>query len=205
MPGTEEAHSGGRSLREIARQPVFVVAVLAAALGYGVMNLLMTATPIAMAFCEYPFATAAFVIQWHVLGMYGPGFFTGHLIRRFGVLSVIVAGVGVMGSGVATALAGTTIAHFWVALFLIGVGWNFMYTGGTTLVTEAYRPAEKAKTQGMNDFFVFGTMALSSFSSGALVNAAGWERMNVLALPFLALVAIAALLLMGTRGRARPA
>jgi MFS family permease len=204
-PSPEDRKAGGRSLGAIARQPVFIVAVLSAALGYGIMNLLMTATPLAMAFCSYPFATAAFVIEWHVVGMYAPGFFTGNLIRRFGVLTVIVAGVLLEAACVAVALSGNTIAHFWVALVLLGIGWNFMYTGGTALVTEAYSPAEKAKTQGLNDLFVFGTMAISSFSSGALVNQAGWERMNAASIPFLALVALAALWLMALRRRKRHA
>jgi len=187
-----QGHDGGRPLATIVRQPVFLVAVLAAALGYGVMNLLMVATPLAMSFCQHPFAAAAFVIQWHVVGMYAPGFVTGDLIRRFGALSVIVAGVLLVVGCVATALAGNTIAHFTFALVLLGVGWNFMYTGGTTLLTEAYEPAEKAKVQGLNDFIVFATMGVSSLSSGALVSSAGWERMNLGALPVLAAIAAAA-------------
>ena len=185
-------HGGGRPLSEIARAPVFVVAALSAALGYGIMNLLMTATPLAMSFCGYPFAAAAFVIEWHVVGMYAPGFVTGSLIQRFGALRVIVAGALLMAGCVAVALADNQIAHFWTALVLLGVGWNLMYTGGTTLLTEAYTPAEKAKTQGLNDFIVFAVMGVSSFSSGALIDVAGWERMNAIALPFIAVVTLAA-------------
>jgi MFS family permease len=192
-PTPEERGGGGRPLSVIVRQPTFVVAVLSGALGYGIMNLLMVATPLAMSFCSLPYAAAATVIQWHVVGMYGPGFFTGGLIRRFGVLNVILAGVVLVGGCVAVALNGNTLAHFVAALVLLGVGWNFMYTGGTTLLTETYRPAEKAKTQGANDFAVFATMGVSSFSSGALVSLAGWERMNVAALPVLAIVAVAVL------------
>ncbi len=125
--------------------------------------------------------------------MYAPGFVTGSLINRFGVLNVILAGVLVMALGAIIALAGITYGHFVAALVLIGVGWNFMYTGGTTLLTESYPPAEKARTQGANDFIMFSTMALSSFSSGALVSAAGWDVMNWGALPFLALVAVVVL------------
>jgi len=190
-PTAEERGGGGRPLRKIVRQPVFIVAALSGALGYGIMNLLMVATPLAMSFCSHPYGAAAMVIQWHVVGMYAPGFFTGSLIRRFGVLRVILAGIVLIGACVAVALNGNTIAHFLAALVLLGVGWNFMYTGGTTLLTESYRPAEKAKTQGANDFAVFATMGISSASSGALVSLAGWERMNAVALPVLATVALA--------------
>jgi MFS family permease len=192
-PTAEERAGGGRRLATIVRQPVFVVAALAGALGYGVMNLLMTATPIAMDFCGHPFTAAAFVIEWHVVGMYAPGFFTGSLIRRFGALNVILAGVAFALACVAVALEGTTVAHFTIALVLVGIGWNFMYTGGTTLLTEAYRPAEKARTQGANDVLVFATTVVSSLASGALVTAAGWEAMNRAALPLLAVIAGAAL------------
>jgi MFS family permease len=188
-PAAVEAAGGGRPLRIIVRQPVFLVAVLSAGLGYGLMNLLMTATPLAMSFCSHPYAQAAFVIEWHVVGMYAPGFVTGSLIRRFGILNIILAGIAVMAGGAVIALNGNTVAHFVVALTLIGAGWNFMYTGGTTLLTDAYRPGEKARTQGANDFIVFSIMGLSSFSSGALVSAAGWERMNLGVLPFLAFIA----------------
>lgn len=190
-PAREERSGGGRPLGEIVRQPVFVVAVISAAFGYGIMNLLMVATPLAMDFCSHPFAQAAMVIQWHVVGMYAPGLFTGSLIRRYGTLKVILAGVVLVGGCVAVALSGTTVTHFLVALALLGVGWNFMYTGGTTLLTESYAPAEKARAQGANDFAVFATMGVSSFSSGALVSVAGWERMNMLALPVLAVVVVA--------------
>jgi MFS family permease len=196
-------HGGGRPLSAIARQPVFVIAVVSAALGYGVMNLLMVATPLAMSFCQHPFSAAAFVIQWHVVGMYAPGFVTGDLIRRLGVLPVILIGVLLVGGCVATALAGDTIAHFTFALVLLGVGWNFMYTGGTTLLTESYEPVEKAKVQGLNDFVVFATMGLSSLSSGALVSSAGWERMNLGAIPLLVAIA-AAVGWLGWRRRGAP-
>ena len=180
---------GGRPLRQIVRQPVFVVAALSAVVGYGLMNLLMTATPLAMDFCGLPYAQAAFVISWHVVGMYAPGFVTGSLIDRFGVLNVILAGAAVMAAGALVALTGNALPHFLAALVLIGVGWNFMYTGGTALLTESYTPAEKARTQGANDFVMFSTMAISSFSSGAMVSTTGWEAMNVVALPVLAAVA----------------
>lgn len=205
MPAHADRTGGGRSLREIARQPVFIVAAMAAALGYGLMNLLMTATPLAMSFCSHPYSAAALVIEWHVVAMYGPGFFTGSLISRFGALKVIVAGTILMSLCAVVALGGVSVAHFVIALMLLGVGWNFMYTGGTTLLTEAYTPAERAKTQGMNDFIVFTVMGISSFSSGALVSTAGWERMNEATLPGLVIVAGAALWLMWLRAQSRPA
>ena len=188
-PSAEERAGGGRPLRDIIRQPVFIVAALSGGLGYGLMNLLMTATPLAMSFCSLPYAQAALVIQWHVVGMYAPGFVTGSLIQRAGVLRIIIAGVVLMGAGSLVALNGVTVAHFVAALVLVGIGWNFMYTGGTTLLTESYTPAEKARTQGANDFIVFSIMGVSSFSSGALVSAAGWEVMNWGALPILVLIA----------------
>ena len=188
-PHASEQAGGGRPLRDIVRQPVFVVAALSAVVGYGLMNLLMTATPLAMDFCGLPYAQAAFVISWHVVGMYAPGFVTGSLIDRFGVLNVILAGAAVMAAGALVALTGNALAHFLAALVLIGVGWNFMYTGGTALLTESYTPAEKARTQGANDFIMFSTMAVSSFSSGAMVSTTGWEAMNWTALPVLAAVA----------------
>jgi len=188
-PTIEERSGSGRPLAVIIRQPVFIVAALAGAVGYGLMNLLMTATPIAMNFCNHPFAAAAMVIQWHVVGMYAPGFVTGSLIRRFGVLNVILAGIVLVATCVAVALNGITVAHFLIALALLGVGWNFMYTGGTTLLTESYAPAEKARAQGANDFIVFATMGVSSLASGAMVSTAGWEAMNRAVLPFLAAVA----------------
>jgi MFS family permease len=202
-PAREERTGEGRPLSAIMRQPVFVVAVLAGALGYGLMNLLMTATPIAMSLCSHPFGAAALVIEWHVVGMYAPGFVTGSLIKRFGVLKVILAGVALMGACTAIALNGETVAHFLTALAVLGVGWNFMYTGGTALLTEAYAPAEKARTQGINDFIVFATMAVSSAASGALVSMAGWETMNRAVLPFLVVIAAGVLWLARLRrGRA---
>ena len=192
-PHGDEAHGATRPLKEIMAQPAFVVAVVVGALGYGVMNLLMTSTPLAMGFCGHPYAAAASVISAHVIAMFGPSFFTGSLIQRFGVLNVMLAGVAAMFGCVAIALSGQLVSHFWWSLVLLGVGWNFMYVGGTTLLTEAYRPAEKAKTQGANEILVFCTTATSSFTSGVLVNAAGWNTLNYVALPFLAIAGAAAL------------
>ena len=204
-PAIEESAGGGRPLSAIVRQPVFIVAALAGGLGYGLMNLLMTATPIAMSFCNHPFAATALVIEWHVVGMYAPGFFTGALIQRFSVNSVILAGLIAMAASVGVALNGITVAHFVAALVLVGIGWNFMYVGGTTLLTEAYAPAEKARTQGANDFIVFSIMGVSSLASGAMVSTAGWEAMNRAVLPFLALIAVSVLWLGSRRRRVRTA
>ncbi len=175
--------TGGRPLREIARQPAFVVAVLAAAGGYGVMNLLMTATPLAMDMCGHPFADAAFVLEWHVIGMYAPSFFTGGLIRRFGVGRIIAAGAAFLVTSVGINVAGNTVAHFWAGLLALGIGWNFLYIGGTTLLTETHRPEERAKVQGGNDFLVFAVQGMTSLAAGALITGEGWQALNLLALP----------------------
>jgi MFS family permease len=199
-PAAETQASQGRPLSVIARQPAFIVAVLSGMVGYGVMNLLMTATPLAMKSCAHPFSEAAFVIQWHVIAMFAPSFVTGSLIKRFGVRRVMFIGVLLSLACVAIALSGVEVMHFWVALMLVGVGWNFMYIGGTTLLTEVHTPAEKAKVQGANDMAIFITMAVSSASSGWLFNARGWELMNYGAIPFLVLTGAAILVL-----RQRPA
>ena len=191
-PTAAEQASGGRSLAEIAMQPKFAVAVLSGAVGYGVMNLLMTATPIAMGLCGHPFGDAAFVVSSHVIAMFAPSLFAGSLIRRFGVLNVILAGAALNVACVVVALNGVDVAHFWLALVLVGVGWNFMYIGGTTLLTETYRPEEKAKAQGANDMCIFVVMVISSLTSGFLVSRSGWDTVNLLALPLLAGVAVAA-------------
>ena len=181
----------GRPLREIARQPVFIVAVLGCALGYGVMNLLMAATPIAMSQCAHPFKSTVLVLEWHVLGMFVPSFFTGHLIRRFGSLRIMSLGVLLNLLCIGVALSGLELENFLFALFALGVGWNFLYTGGTTLLTGTYRPEEKNKVQGAMDFCVFSTLALTSFASGALVTTQGWNWLNLGSLLPLALIAIA--------------
>ncbi len=192
-PTAAEQASGGRTLREIAKQPKFFVAVLSGAVGYGVMNLLMTATPIAMGLCGHPFGDAAFVISSHVIAMFAPSLVAGSLIKRFGVLNIILTGAVLNVACVAVALNGIAVAHFWISLVLLGVGWNFMYIGGTTLLTETYRPEEKAKAQGANDMCIFVMMVISSLTSGMLVTGAGWNKVNLLALPLLAMVGAAAL------------
>ena len=183
------AAAPGRPLREIAAQPVFVVAVVACALGYGVMNLLMAATPIAMAMCSQPFASTALVLEWHVLGMFVPSFFTGSLIKRFGAVPVMAAGVVLNIACIGVALSGVELERFLVALFALGVGWNFLFIGGTSLFTSAYRPEEKTTAQAAMDTVVFSTMTLTSFSSGALVTTQGWTLLNVGSLVPVAIVA----------------
>jgi MFS family permease len=169
----------GRPLRQIMRQPVFVVAAACGALGFGVMNLLMAATPLAMQQCGYPFGDAALVLEWHVIGMFAPGFVTGHLIKRFGVLPIMGVGVVLNALCIAIALSGVDLHQFLLALFLLGVGWNFLFTGSTTLSLQTYTPAEKDRAQGALNFLVFATTALSSFGSGVLVMTQGWQWLNV--------------------------
>jgi len=190
-PTAEEQAAPGRPIAEIAAQPKFIVAVLSGAIGYGVMYFLMTSAPIAMDFCGHPYSDAAFVVSWHVIAMFAPSFLTGALIRRVGVLSVMLAGALINVASISIALAGVAVAQFWWSLVLLGVGWNFLYIGGTTLLTETYRPEEKAKAQGANDFLIFAMMAISSFSSGLIVIAAGWEMVNLSALPMVAVMIVA--------------
>ena len=177
-PVASSSDQPGRALGVIMRQPVFFVAVLCASLGYGVMNLLMAATPLAMQVCGLEFSDTAWVLQWHVIGMFAPGFVTGHLIKRFGVLPVMGVGVLLNLACIAVALSGADLQQFLVALFLLGVGWNFLFTGSTTLSMLAYTPPEKNRAQAAINFCVFATMAVTSFASGALVTTQGWAWLN---------------------------
>ena len=177
-PAPRNAAPTGRPLGEIMRQPVFIVSAAAGALGFGVMNLLMAATPIAMQQCSLPFSDAALVLQWHVIGMFAPGFFTGSLIKRFGALPIMGIGVALNLGCIVVALSGVELHQFLVALFLLGVGWNFLFTGSTTLSLSAYGPDEKDRAQGALNFFVFATLAVSSFASGVLVTTQGWALLN---------------------------
>jgi MFS family permease len=197
--------AGGRPLAEIARQPKFVIAVLSGAIGYGVMNFLMTSTPIAMGVCGHPYGDAAFVISSHVIAMFAPSFVTGGLIKRFGVLQVMFAGAMLNFAAIGVALTGVAVSQFWLSLVLLGVGWNFLYVGGTALLTQTYRPEEMAKAQGANEQAIFIMMAISSFTSGLTVTAAGWERVNLFALPMVAVVALAIVWYGMTHGRAKAA
>lgn len=181
----------GRPLREIARQPAFVMAVVSAAGGYGAMIFVMTATPLAMAGCGLGFGDMAFVIQWHVLGMYVPSFCTGRVIDRIGAERTIGIGILLIVIAMSANLSGLVLENFWVGLVAVGVGWNFMFISGTTLLTHTYRPEERAKVQALNEFVVFGTVSAASLSSGALFAAFGWTAVNAaLALPLLLILAV---------------
>jgi MFS family permease len=177
-PASSKSEDLGRPLNVIMRQPVFVVSALAAALGYGVMNLLMAATPLAMQVCSFPFEDTAWVLQWHVIGMFAPGFFTGHLIKKFGALPIMGLGVLLNLACIGIALSGEDLHQFLLALFLLGVGWNFLFTGSTTLSMKAYTAEEKNRAQAAINFCVFATMAVTSFASGALVTTQGWAWLN---------------------------
>jgi MFS family permease len=179
LSGKDAAGKAGRPLWVIVRQPVFMVSTAGAALGYGVMNLLMAATPLAMQVCGLPFEDAALALQWHVIGMFAPGFFTGHLIRRFGVLPMMGMGVLLNAACISVALTGVELHQFVLALFLLGVGWNFLFTASTTLSLRAYRPEEKDRAQAAINFSVFAVMAVTSFASGALVTTQGWTWLNL--------------------------
>ncbi len=168
----------GRPLAQIMRQPVFIISAAAGALGYGVMNLLMAATPIAMQQCGLPFSDAALVLEWHVIGMFAPGFFTGHLIKRFGALPIMGVGVALNLACIGVALSGIELQQFLISLTLLGVGWNFLFTGSTTLSLSAYTAQERDRAQGALNFFVFATLALSSFASGVIVTTQGWTWLN---------------------------
>jgi len=208
MPGLSDSErsSAGRPLVQIARQPAFIVAVLCATIAFGVMNLLMTTTPLAMVACEHPFSDAAFVIQWHIVGMFAPSFITGNLIKRFGLSTILLAGVALNAACVVVALSGVEVMHFWLAMLLLGVGWNFMFIGATALLTESHTPAERAKVQGVNDAAIFVTLVASSLSSGALFTLQGWDAMNRWALPVLAVAAAAILWFVWARRQpSRPA
>ncbi len=194
-PTAAEVQGGARPLWRIVSQPTFVVAVLAAMVGYGVMNLLMTGTPLAMVGHAFPFDDAATVIQWHVVAMFLPSFFTGSFINRVGVLPVILVGAALDFLAIGAAMAGTTFLHFWGAMVLLGVGWNFMFIGGSTLLTTTYNTAERPKAQATNEFLVFGTAVTASLTSGQVLHRLGWEMVLTAALPFVALVTVAVLVL----------
>jgi MFS family permease len=184
-PVRSEADEPPRPLLRIARQPKFLAAVVGAGVGYGVMAMVMTATPLSMVGHHHPVGDAALVIQWHVLGMFVPSFFTGWLLKRFGLTPMMLAGVGLLLIHVAIAMSGVALLNFLSGLVLLGVGWNFLYVGGSTLLTETYRPSERARVQALNDFLIVGVMAAGSFSAGALVDVFGWRGLNLAAVPLL--------------------
>ena len=200
-PIGEEKSSDGRRLREIAAQPVFVVAVLGGVAAYGIMNLVMTSTPLAMADFGHSFSKTTLVFQWHIFGMYAPSFFTGNLIQKVGVTRIMMTGTFLLLACVAVTLHGHSVLHFWFALFFLGLGWNFLFIGGTTLVTESYRPSEKAKAQGLNDFMIWGTVALTALTSGVLHQWLGWTMLNILVLPAIAGALLAIIWLERVRNR----
>jgi predicted MFS family arabinose efflux permease len=203
-PGAEERSGVGRPLTEIATQPTFLIAVLAAMVGYGSMTFVMTATPLAMQGHAHSFDDTAFVIQWHALGMFLPSLFSGHLIRLFGAVRIILAGVVANFAMIAIILSGTGVLEYWSGLVLLGVGWNFMFVGGSTLLTEVYTIAEKGKVQGVNDFLVFGTNAAGSLSSGLIYYWYGWAAIAyAVVLPLLTVFAMAFWLRMKRRAAQR--
>ncbi|TVQ38540.1 MAG: MFS transporter [Geminicoccaceae bacterium] len=195
--------TGGRPLGEIVRQPRFLVALASAAVGQSVMSFLMVATPLAMIGCGHAFGDATMVIKWHVVAMFAPSFVTGQLIQRFGVERIIVTGALLNLGCVLVNTQGLEVVHFWLGLVLLGVGWNFMFVGGTTLLTRAYAPEERAKVEGINEVAMFSTVVLASGASGAMLEIMGWAAMNLLVIAPIVAVTIAVFLL--ARAEARPA
>ncbi|MBT7757859.1 MAG: MFS transporter [Rhodospirillaceae bacterium] len=178
-----ELKDTGRPLLQIMTRPKFIAAAGSSMIGYGIMALLMTATPLAMIACDHPVDDAGFVIQWHVVGMFAPSFFTGHLIAKFGLIKIMLTGAILLLASVVAALMGIAIWHFMISMFLVGVGWNFLFVGGSTLLTEVHTAAERAKTQAAHDFMVFAVTASGSFLSGQLLYRFGWDEVNLVALP----------------------
>jgi MFS family permease len=191
----------GRPLLEIAREPRFIVAVVCGVAAYSMMNLVMTSAPLAMVMCNHSVTDATLGLQWHVLGMYAPSFFTGALIARFGLERVTGLGFALIIVAAAIGTAGISLWHFWIGLALLGVGWNFAFIGATTMVTHCHRPNERNKVQAFNDFLIFGSMALSSFSSGQLLEKFGWTSINEVIFPTI-FVTAALLLWLSFRPRA---
>ena len=203
MPTAAEV-AGGRPLGVIMRQPRFVAAVICGVVSYLLMNFLMTSAPLAMRMCGLSQGDANLGLQWHVIAMYGPSFFTGRLITRFGAARVVVAGLVLTAASAAVGLAGVDVAHFWGTLVLLGIGWNFGFVGASAMVLECHRPEEKARVQSFNDFAVFGTMAVGSFLSGGLLSSYGWDTVLWLSFAPVAL-AVAALAVTGTARSGRAA
>lgn len=198
---SRSASDSGRPLAEIARQPAFIVAVLCAMIGFASMSLVMTSTPLAMVNHGFTSAHAADVVRWHVLAMFAPSFVTGSIIARFGQLPVIAVGLALLAICGAIALTGVELEKFYVALIALGFGWNFSFIGATSLLGTAHTVAEQAKVQGLNDFLVFGLVAAGSFSSGALLNAYGWNAVQIAMVPALVVAGFALLWLAATRRR----
>ncbi len=182
-PPAVSRHDTGRPLGEIIRAPRFIVAVACGMASYGMMNMLMTSAPLAMVGCGHSVTDAALGIQWHILAMYAPSFITGSLIARFGVERITGIGLALLAAAAAVGVAGLTVAHFWTNLVLLGLGWNFAFIGATAMVTQCHRPHERNKVQAFNDFLIFGSMALTSFSSGQLLEKFGWATINEVIFP----------------------
>ena len=188
-PTANEQQPRTRPFWEITRQTTWKVSLLSAALGYAAMALIMTATPLSMQAHHHSFSASAFVIQWHVIAMFMPSFFTGNLIQRFGSKNIMLVGIGLNLLCILINTQGQFFLSYWSALILLGVGWNFMFIAGTTLLTETYRPEEKALVQGVNDVLVFGAAASGSLLAGVLQNQIGWETLNMVVAPPLLLLA----------------
>jgi len=185
----ERAQAGGRPFGEIARQPIFVAAVANGIIGYAIMSFVMTASPIAAVGCGLTPGDAAGIIRFHLIGMFAPAFFTGALIARYGTTRIALTGTVLLLLCGIVALSGTSKPHFWVALALLGFGWNFMFVAGTTMLTQAYRPEERAKVQGLNEFLIAGSAALGSFASAGVYGGFGWDGLNLAVMPLLLLCA----------------
>ena len=181
-PAPADLH-GGRPLFEIARQPRFIAAALCGVIAYPMMNLVMTSAPLAMKMCGLSLSDSNFGIQWHIVAMYGPSFFTGTLITRFGAPRIVALGLALEATGAMIGLSGITAMHFWATLIVLGAGWNFAFVGASALVLETHRPQERNKVQAFNDFLVFGMMAVGSFSSGQLLANYGWSAVNMVVFP----------------------
>src|ERR1700722_17444867 len=181
-PAPSDFH-GGRPLSEIVRQPRFIAAAICGIVSYPMMNLVMTSAPLAMKICGLSVSDSNFGIQWHIVAMYGPSFFTGSLIARFGARRVVAAGLLLEAGAAAIGLTGITAMHFWATLIVLGVGWNFSFVGASALVLETHRPQERNKVQAFNDFLIFGTTAIGSFSSGQLLANHGWSAVNLVVYP----------------------
>jgi MFS family permease len=190
-PPRPRAGEGGRSLGEIARQPRFLVAVLCAMLAFGIMGLVMTAAPLAMVACGLGEDDAALGIQWHVMAMFAPSFFTGSLVSRFGKEPIVLAGLALLAACAVSGLSGLAVGNFWATLILLGVGWNFTFIGATAILTETYRPEEKSKVEGFNDFLVFTTVTTVALLAGPLFALAGWRVINYLVFPAIAICLLA--------------
>lgn len=189
-PSATSFDQPARPMGQILAQPRLLVAVACGMVSYGIMNLVMTATPLAMVACDLSIEDAAFVIQWHALAMFAPSFFTGNIVARFGKEPVIAVGLVLLAGCGAVALSGVDLGHFWTALVLLGLGWNFAFVGATALVTDCYRPAERNKVQAVNDLAVFATVAFASYSSGHLLNRIGWDAVATSLFPFVVLALI---------------